>query len=33
VRLAAEVEWDTVEGLIFESWKMTAPKALVKQLG
>jgi hypothetical protein len=30
VRLASNFSWDTIEGLIFESWAMTAPKALVK---
>jgi hypothetical protein len=30
VRLDATFDWDTVEGLIFESWSMTAPKAVVK---
>ena len=30
VRLDGSVDWDAVEGLIFESWAMTAPKAVVK---
>ena len=31
IRTGGPLDWDTVEGLLFESWKMTAPKSLVKQ--
>lgn len=31
VRLTEDLDWDTIEGLIFESWKLTAPKSLSKQ--
>ncbi len=30
LRLRSELDWDAIEELIFESWAMTAPKAVVK---
>jgi hypothetical protein len=30
IRLSDDIAWDTIEGLIYESWKMTAPKVVVK---
>ncbi len=33
VWLDVELDWDEVEGLVDESYRMTAPKRLVAQLG
>jgi hypothetical protein len=30
IRITARLDWDSLEGLIYESWAMTAPKALVR---